>query len=95
MLLVFKKRNNLIIQWGVTPTKTGAREINEKITFSAQFSNTNYAVICSPNMWTNGTTYRQAAIGVHSKNKADCVISFYGASTSDTGTSINWIAIGY
>lgn len=87
--------NGLIIQWGVTSTKTGVREIVETVTFPTNFTNTNYTMVCSPNMWISSTTVRQAGIGVYTKNVNNCKISFYGLSTSDTGYSLNWIAIGY
>ena len=52
-------------------------------------------MICSPNMWSSSTTTRQAAIGVYTKDVKNCKISFYGLSTSDTGYSLNWFAIGF
>lgn len=81
---LIKKRNNLIIQWGFSATKTSTQVA---INLPIAFSNTNYCIVASG---YDGASYGSYNYEVRNYNKK--VDSFY-LWVQQTGYS--WIAIGY
>lgn len=98
MLLVFKKRNNLIIQWGRSYIGSSGRNQRIDITMPISFtSRTSYVVIQTPvDDRTDIDQINVGGISVVPKTSQVFRARVYGIGASDNLFNyFNWFAIGY
>lgn len=90
-------RNGLIIQWGYLTISGSPRTASAKnIPLPLAYTDTNYTVLCAPKMWSDGSTFRSAAISARQETSSTISLYFYGVGTSDTlSGGISWLTIGF
>lgn len=95
-----KKRNGLIIQWGVTSVTSSGTQVKQGIvTFPISFSSKDsYYATVSGNFWTADSTasgtMRCGYVGTNHISESVFKYRTQGASSSDTSNATYWFAIG-